>query len=78
MTIIKQYFYAIECDNCKDNSSYYTDAYMVDELSAKDAAMECEWIEHEDKHYCPECYSQGDDDSIKINSKKENHEKRTS
>ena len=69
MGVIKDTFFAIECDICKDNSSNWTEIWFSDSGDAQSAADEYGWIVHEDKHYCPGCYSRGDDGSIIINTK---------
>lgn len=50
-------YYTLECDRChkmfedSDDHSAYTRPSEVLEL-----AESSEWIEHEGKHYCPDCY----------------------
>lgn len=49
--------YSVVCDRCgktfgEDDG---VDAW-VDECTAKEQAMESEWAEIGDKHYCPDCY----------------------
>ena len=34
----------------------------------KDEMMNCDWIEHEGKDYCRECFAIGDNDEIVIKS----------
>lgn len=57
--MIKEFFYAIECDNCKEIAGNHEqdNAWLPDEDGAKDNAMESEWQTDGDKHYCPDCHS---------------------
>ncbi len=67
--IIKEYFYAIECDNCKKvaGSNEHDSAWLPDEDGAKDNAVNGEqWHEEGDKHYCPHCFSFDDEDNLII------------
>ncbi len=60
--------YTIVCDNCKKIS---TDQFDICGWNDKDYALECakddNWIECEDKHYCPDCYHFDDEDNVVIN-----------
>ena len=69
--IIKEYFYSIECDNCKEiaQSAEDLDAWLSDELAAKENAMETEWHTDGDKHYCPDCYFIDSEDKLIIKQK---------
>lgn len=62
--------YILECDNCK---VLYDDDYgiWVSETDALESAKENEWIDIEGKHYCPDCYVQGDNDKILIIKERE-------
>jgi len=59
-------FYVV-CDNCGvscfEGSDY---SCTVDEVSAKEVASDSDWIIHEGKDYCQECYSYDDNDEIVI------------
>ncbi len=61
--IIDHIFYGVKCNRCH---SIYNDtedrSYHWDESSAVEQAMDDEWIEVGNKHYCPGCYTQGEDD----------------
>ena len=49
--------YSVICDRC--GKTYGVDDGIdcwVDECTAKEQAMESEWAEIGDKHYCPDCY----------------------
>ena len=50
--------YSVVCDRC---GKQFVDEFngivaWLDEGTAKEQAMESEWVEICDKHYCPECY----------------------
>lgn len=50
--------YSVICDRC---GKTFIDEFngvvaWVDEGTAKEQAMESEWVEIGDKHYCPDCY----------------------
>lgn len=67
--IIKEYFYAIECDNCKEIAQGYEDVdfWTSDESGTEENATESEWHKEDDKHYCPDCHSFDDEDNLVIN-----------
>lgn len=49
--------YSVVCDRC--GKTYGVDDGIIswgDECTAKEQAMESEWEEIGDKHYCPDCY----------------------
>lgn len=51
--------YAIACDKCGEYfKDYLGDSCFVDELSAKEKIGDNYegWVEHNGKHYCPECF----------------------
>ena len=50
--------YSVVCDRC---GKTFIDEFngivaWLDEGTAKEQAMESEWVEIGDKHYCPDCY----------------------
>ena len=50
--------YSVVCDRC---GKPFIDEFngigaWLDEGTAKEQAMESEWAEIGDKHYCPDCY----------------------
>jgi hypothetical protein len=55
-------FYSIECDCCKNLCDS-----RIDLGPALLCAFDSDWIEHEEKHYCPKCYSIGENDKVVIN-----------
>ncbi len=59
--------FTVVCDNCGidvcKNQEY---SCWNDESYARDIAMEADWIEQEEKHICPLCYSHDDNDEIII------------
>ena len=63
--------YSVVCDRC---GKPFIDEFngivaWLDEGTAKEQAMESEWVEIGDKHYCPDCY-EFDDNSEKYVPKK--------
>lgn len=63
-TMIKSVtMYSVVCDRC---GKPFIDEFngivaWLDEGTAKEQAMESEWAEIGDKHYCPECYEFDDE-----------------
>lgn len=57
--------YTVVCDNCGDdigaNSEY---SCWNDETYAEENAMDSDWIREGKKHYCPDCYTYDDDDTL--------------
>ena len=68
--IIEVEMYSIQCDCCKrvgvEDSDY---AGWNDKSAAWEEADNYEWIEHEGKHYCPNCYTIDEDGNITIKEK---------
>ena len=55
--------YSVICDRC---GKTFIDEFngivaWSDEGTAKEQALESEWVEIEDKHYCPDCYEYNDE-----------------
>lgn len=55
--------YSVICDRC---GKAFIDEFngimaWLDEGTAKEQAMESEWTEIDDKHYCPDCYEFDDE-----------------
>ena len=68
--IVKVEMYTVECDNCKKTSGEDSEySCWNDDAYALENAMDNDWIEHEEKHYCPDCYKIDDNDNITIISK---------
>lgn len=64
--------YSLICDNC---GKTYTESYCdysiwLEPDRAIEEAEYDEWVEHEDEHYCPNCYEVDDDDNIIIKNNK--------
>lgn len=64
MSIVKEYFYNIQCDRCGKLAN--EELWRNDVGFAKEDADESEFIEVEGKHYCPDCYTIDDEDNIVI------------
>lgn len=65
MAIFEETMYGVQCDSC---GKIYDDGdghnVWPDKSQAFSNAQEWNnWIEHEGKHYCPECYEIDDNDS---------------
>lgn len=60
--------YSLMCDNCHKGYIESGSDYCVwlEESIAIESATENDWIEHEGKHYCPNCYEVDEDDNITI------------
>lgn len=59
--------YTIICDNCKlDIGQDQEYSCWGDEGMAEDNANECDWLKHENNHYCPDCYFYDDNDELVI------------
>lgn len=59
--------FTVICDNCgKDIGSEQDFSCWGDEDTAKENAIDSDWVEHEEKHYCPECHDFNSDDEIII------------
>ena len=63
--------YYIICDNC--NEAYLGSSYLC-KYTAMRCAKEDEWIEHNGKHYCPNCYELDDNDNIVIKEREVENE----
>ena len=55
--------YSVVCDRC---GKQFVDEFngivaWLDEGTVKEQAMESEWVEIGDKHYCPDCYEFDDE-----------------
>ena len=50
--------YSVVCARCGKQSLDESHGIVawLDEGTAKEQAMESEWVEIGDKHYCPDCY----------------------
>ena len=59
--------YTYICDRCGKNSSDVDEVCgWNDKGFAWDCADENNWIEHEGKHYCSDCYDYDNDDNLII------------
>ena len=55
--------YSIVCDRCGEQviEECRGSGAGLNEGTAKEQAMESEWVEIGDKHYCPDCYEFNDE-----------------
>jgi hypothetical protein len=57
--------YTVICDNCgKDVNEDSEFSAWSDKTYAEDVAMEANWIDEDDKHYCDDCFSYDDEDNL--------------
>ena len=62
--------YTVICDNCgKDSNEGSALSVWTDKDYAIDVAIDKDFIEHEGKHYCEDCYYYDDDDNLVIKPK---------
>lgn len=59
--IIKDVFYGVKCDRCGTQYEDGESSYWYDESVAIENSMEDEWIECNQKHYCPNCHELDDE-----------------
>lgn len=70
MAVIKVTMYTVECDNCKTTSGKNSEfSCWNDDAYALEDATDNDWVEHEGKHYCPNCYTMDEDGNITIKEK---------
>lgn len=61
--------YTVICDNCgKDSAEGEEYSCWNDADFAIDNAIEKDWIEKDDKHYCNDCFTWNDDDELVLRS----------
>ena len=68
--------YYLLCDSCKKLfiEKFGTYSIYLDNVSPFEDAKEEGWIEHEDKHYCPNCYEIDINDNITIKEREGDNE----
>ena len=60
--------YTVVCDNCGADSNEGGEySCWTDGETAKEHAMNSEWIKEGNNHYCPNCFTYDDDDKLVIN-----------
>lgn len=65
--ITKEIFYGVKCNRCKEDFQDYNDhSFWIDENSAIEQAIESEWIEENNKHFCPNCYDYNEEEDKNI------------
>lgn len=63
--IVSEIFYGVKCNRCGDQYEDGEHSFWSDESSAIENAMESEWIEQKNKHYCNNCHGvNGETDEI--------------
>lgn len=69
MSLIKVEMFTVVCDICKKSADEGTDySCWNDENAAKEAAMNAEYLNEGDEHYCPNCYEYDDEDNLVLKS----------
>lgn len=65
MSVISKLFGSVKCDRCGDIIS---EEWYDDIEDCKDALIyDCNWIELNGKHYCPDCYYYDEEtDELKV------------
>lgn len=68
--------YSLFCDNCSELFMGHSSGYSmwVDNSQGREEAEDEGWIEHECKHYCPNCYSINSDDNVVIKESDKSNE----
>lgn len=71
MSVKQVTMYKIVCDNCGNDDSTEDGIQLSFNASdAEDAIVDSYWhTSDDDKHYCPSCFTIGDDDEITIKPK---------
>ena len=70
--IKKVEMYTVVCDGCgRDVGNDQEYSCWNDESSAEENAMNSGWVEHNDEHYCPDCYEYDDNDELILKVKTE-------
>lgn len=67
--IVDAIFYGVKCDRCHKILSDWNDIEYYSDANYALEALDCaDWIERDNKHYCPNCYTidNNDDDDIII------------
>lgn len=54
--IVSEIFYGVKCNRCGEQHDDGEHSFWSDEHNAVEQAMDSEWIEEKNKHYCPNCY----------------------
>lgn len=67
MSLKKVEMFTVVCDNCEEQVCKHGEySCWIDELSAKEVAMESGYLQEGDKHYCEDCYEYDDEDNLVI------------
>ena len=68
MSIQKVEMFTVICDNCQESADKDSDySSWSDENQAKEVAMEAEFVQVDNEHYCPKCYEYNDEDELIVN-----------
>lgn len=70
--IKEEKMFTIICDGCGRDVCEGTEFSAWNDAGyVQDEAKEENWINEDDKHYCPDCYEYDDDDNLFVKLKKE-------
>ena len=59
--------FTVVCDNCGKDSNEGTEySCWTDESQAREVASNSDWINEDDKDYCPDCFEYDDEDNLII------------
>lgn len=71
MSVKKVEMFTVICDNCQESADEGSDySCWNDENQANDVAMDADFIQVNECHYCPKCYSYNDEDELIINNER--------
>lgn len=62
--IVNEIFHAVKCNRCSEIFDSGEIAYWSDEDTAVENALESDWIEINNKHYCPDCYDEVEGEDV--------------
>lgn len=65
MSYMTAIFYAVKCDRCGEHYDGEYE-YYGNKNDALDAAQAEGWAEINDKHYCPNCFEEKDDEGVPL------------
>lgn len=65
--IISGIFYAVKCDRCGVIAGDDEYSWLSTDSEALENAINSEWLEKDNKHYCPSCYHVDDSDNEVVN-----------
>lgn len=71
MAVEKVQMFTVVCDNCKLDIGENSDYSCWNHVNfAEDVAMDSDWLIHDGKHHCPDCYKYDDNDELIIKTER--------